>query len=142
MTDTEARNGITILASFLPHTDRDATVGFWQDALGFEVRKDVGYGGMHWLTIGSAAQPDTAIVFYPPQSTPDLSDEERAVIAGMMARGSFGMITLVAADLEAEFARIKAAGAEVVQEPTDQQWGERDCVFRDPSGNMVRINQA
>jgi predicted enzyme related to lactoylglutathione lyase len=141
MSDSSS-TGITILNSFLPHNDRDASVAFYRDALGFEIRNDVGYNGMHWLTFGAPGQADTAIVLYPPMTTPDLTDSERQTIQEMMAKGTFGNITLAATDLEATFARIKATGATVVQEPTDQQWGARDCVFRDPSGNTIRINQA
>jgi catechol 2,3-dioxygenase-like lactoylglutathione lyase family enzyme len=134
--------GISILNSFLPHNDRDASVAFYQDVLGFEIRNDVGYNGMHWLTLGPPGQGDTNIVLYPLIATPDLTDDERGTIQAMMEKGTFGRITLAASDVDGEFARIKAAGAIVAQEPTDQQWGGRDCAFKDPSGNEVRITQA
>jgi len=132
---------ITISAGFLPHTDPDATIGFYRDILGFEVRNDVGYNGMHWITVGPKGQPDVSIVIYPPGADPGVTDDERRTILEMMAKGTFAMLTLAADDLEAEFERLQAAGAEVVQEPTDQPYGIRDCAFRDPAGNLLRVNQ-
>jgi len=133
---------ITIFSSFLPHNDPDETLAFYRDTLGFEVRNDVGYGGMHWITVGSAEQPDTSIVLYPPAATPGITDDERRIIAEMMAKGTFAMVTLATADLDATFERIQASGAEIVQEPTDQPYGVRDCAVRDPAGNLIRINEA
>ena len=132
---------ITIHASFLPHDDRDACVGFYRDALGFEVRNDVGYNGMHWITVGPADQPDTSIVLYPVAATPGVTDDERRTIAEMMAKGTFASINLATADLDDTFERLESSGAEVVQEPTDQPYGVRDCAFRDPAGNLLRINE-
>ncbi|WP_148572419.1 VOC family protein [Nocardioides caldifontis] len=133
---------ITIHSSFLPHTDPDASLAFYRDALGFEVRKDVGYGGMRWLTIGPPDQPDTNIVLYPPTADPGITEEEGRTIAEMMAKGTFASIMLAAKDVDAVFERVQAAGSgEVMQEPTDQDWGTRDCAFRDPAGNTVRIQQ-
>ena len=131
---------ITIHSSFLPHEDPDATLAFYRDALGFEVRNDVEYAGMHWITVGPPDQPDTAIVLYPPAASPGLTDDERRTVAEMMAKGTYGHVILATPDVDAAFARIEATGAEVVQEPTDQPYGVRDCAFRDPSGNLVRIN--
>jgi catechol 2,3-dioxygenase-like lactoylglutathione lyase family enzyme len=131
---------ITIHSSFLPHEDPEATLAFYRDALGFEVRNDVEYAGMHWITVGPPDQPDTAIVLYPPAASPGLTDDERRTVAEMMAKGTYGHVILATADVDAAFARIEATGAEVVQEPTDQPYGVRDCAFRDPSGNLVRIN--
>lgn len=133
---------ITIHSSFLPHEDPDATLAFYRDALGFEVRNDVEYAGMHWITVGPPGQPDTSIVLYPPAASPGLTDGERRTIAEMMAKGTYGHVILAATDLDAAFERIQASGAEVVQEPVDQPYGVRDCAFRDPSGNLVRINDA
>jgi uncharacterized glyoxalase superfamily protein PhnB len=130
---------ITIHASFLPHDDPDASVAFYRDALGFEVRNDVEYQGLHWITVGPANQPDTAIVLYPPSVTPGITDEEQRTIAEMMAKGTFASINLATTDLDATFERLQASDAEVVQEPTDQPYGVRDCSFRDPSGNLLRI---
>ncbi|HLK43980.1 MAG TPA: VOC family protein [Thermoleophilia bacterium] len=131
---------ITIHSSFLPHEDPEATLAFYRDALGFEVRNDVEYAGMHWITVGPPDQPDTAIVLYPPAASPGLTDDERRTVAEMMAKGTYGHVILATPDVDAAFARIEATGAEVVQEPTDQPYGVRDCAFRDPSGNLVRIN--
>ncbi len=132
---------INIHSSFLPHSDRDAALAFYRDALGFELRNDVGYNGMHWLTVGPPDQPDTAIVLYPPQASPGLTDEERRTVAEMMAKGTYASILLATKDVDGAFEKVQATDAEVVQEPTDQPYGVRDCAFRDPSGNMVRIQQ-
>lgn len=133
---------LSIHSSFLPHNDADAALTFYRDALGFEVRKDVAYNGMRWITVGPVDQPDTSIVLHPPGASPGLTDDERRMIDEMMAKGTYGMIILEAADLGATFERLQATGAEVIQEPTDQPYGIRDCAFRDPSGNHIRINQA
>jgi len=132
---------ITIHASFLPHDDPEASLTFYRDALGFEVRNDVGYGGMRWLTVGPADQPGTSIVLHPPAADPGITDDERRTIAEMMAKGTYSGILLATADLDDAFARLQAGDAEVVQEPTDQPYGVRDCAFRDPAGNMVRIQE-
>ncbi|WP_314172931.1 VOC family protein [Streptomyces winkii] len=132
---------ITIHASFLPHDDPDASVAFYRDTLGFEVRMDVGYDGMRWITVGPAEQPGTSIVLYPPSASPGITDDERRTIAEMMAKGSYGMIVLATHDLDATFERVQSRDAEVVQEPTEQPYGVRDCAFRDPAGNMVRVQE-
>ena len=132
---------ITIHSSFLPHDDPDAALAFYRDTLGFEVRNDVGYGGMRWITVGPADQPDTSIVLYPPFAAPGVTVDERRTIAEMMAKGSYAIIVLASADLDAVFDRLQASGAEVVQEPTEQPYGIRDCAFRDPAGNLIRINE-
>ncbi|MFC7406687.1 VOC family protein [Georgenia alba] len=132
---------ITIHASFLPHTDPEASLGFYRDALGFEVRQDVGYGDMRWITVGPAGRPDTNIVLYPPTADPGITEDEGKVIAEMMAKGTFASIMLATPDVDAAFEKIQAAGVEVMQEPTDQDWGMRDCAFRDPAGNTVRMQQ-
>jgi catechol 2,3-dioxygenase-like lactoylglutathione lyase family enzyme len=131
----------TIHSTFLPHNDADESLAFYRDALGFEVRNDVGYGGMHWITVGPPDQPGTSILLYPPAATPGLTDDERRAVVEMMAKGSYGRIILATADLDGAFERLQASGAEVVQEPTEQPYGIRDCAFRDPAGNEVRINQ-
>ena len=132
---------ITILSSFLPHIDPDASVAFYRDTLGFEVRNDVGYGGMRWITVGPAGQPGTSVVLYPPFATPGVTEDERRTIAEMMAKGSYAIIVLATDDLDGAFARLEAGGAEVVQEPTEQPYGVRDCAFRDPAGNLIRLNE-
>jgi len=132
---------ITIHSSFLPHNDPQASLAFYRDILGFEVRNDVGYKGMRWITVGPAGQPGTSIVLYPPGATPGINDDERRTIEEMMAKGTYGMIILASADLDGTFDRVQAAGAEVIHEPTEQPYGVRDCAFRDPAGNHVRINE-
>jgi catechol 2,3-dioxygenase-like lactoylglutathione lyase family enzyme len=132
---------INIHYAFLPHDDPEASLAFYRDALGFEVRNDVGYEGMRWLTVGPTDQPGTSIVLYPPAAEPGLTDDERRTVAEMMAKGSYGRITLSAADLDDTFARLQAGDVEVVEEPTDQPYGVRDCAIRDPAGNLIRINQ-
>jgi predicted enzyme related to lactoylglutathione lyase len=132
---------ITIHSSFLPHEDPDASLAFYRDTLDFEVRNDVGYGGMRWITVGPADQPDTSIVLYPPAADPGVTDDERRTIAEMMAKGSYRLIILATADLDGAFARLQASGAEVVQEPIDQPYRVRDCAFRDPAGNLIRMNE-
>jgi uncharacterized glyoxalase superfamily protein PhnB len=132
---------ITIHASFLPHNDPDDSLTFYRDTLGFEVRNDVEYGGMHWITVGPADQPDTSIVLYPPGVTPGVTDDERRTIVEMMAKGTYASINLATPDLDGTFERLQASGAEVVQEPTEQPYGLRDCAFRDPAGNLLRIQE-
>jgi uncharacterized glyoxalase superfamily protein PhnB len=133
---------ITIHASFLPHNDPDASLAFYRDTLGFEVRGDVEYGGLHWITVGPADQPDTSIVLYPPAATPGITDDERRTITEMMAKGTFASVNLATIDLDDTFARLQASDAgEVVQEPTDQPYGVRDCSFRDAAGNLIRIQE-
>lgn len=133
--------GITIHASFLPHDDPDAALAFYRDTLGFEVRGDVGYEGMRWITVGPPDQPGTSIVLHPPAADPGITDAERRTIAEMMAKGTYAGILLATADLDGAFARVQAGEAEVVQEPTEQPYGVRDCAVRDPAGNMVRIQE-
>jgi predicted enzyme related to lactoylglutathione lyase len=132
---------ITIHASFLPHNDPDASLAFYRDTLGFAVRMDVGYGGMRWVTVGPADQPGTSIVLYPPGADPGVTDDERGTIVEMMAKGTYAMILLATADLDSTFERVQGSGAEVVQEPTEQPYGVRDCAIRDPAGNLMRIQE-
>jgi catechol 2,3-dioxygenase-like lactoylglutathione lyase family enzyme len=132
---------ITIHSSMLPHDDPEASLAFYRDTLGFDVRGDVEYGGMHWITVGPADQPDTSIVLYPPAATPGITEDERRTIAEMMAKGTYASINLATKDLDGAFERVQAGDAEVVQEPTEQPYGVRDCAFRDPSGNLVRIQE-
>jgi catechol 2,3-dioxygenase-like lactoylglutathione lyase family enzyme len=131
---------ITINTTVLPHDDPDASVAFFRDTLGFEVRSDVGEGKMRWITVGPAGQPETSILLAPPAVDPGITDDERRTIAEMMAKGTYGWIMLATKDLDSTFERVQA-DAEVVQEPTDQPWGMRDCAFRDPAGNMIRIQE-
>lgn len=133
---------ISIHYAFLPHTDAEAALGFYRDALGFEVRNDVGYDGLRWLTVGPQGQPGTSIVLHPPATDPGITDTERQTILELIAKGSYGALTLASDDLDAVFERLVDSGADVVQEPMDQPYGVRDCAFRDPAGNLLRINQA
>ncbi|MCW2570027.1 MAG: putative lyase [Frankiales bacterium] len=132
---------ITIHTTVLPHSDPDASVAFYRDTLGFEVRDDVGKGTMRWITAGPADQPSTSILLAPPATDPGITDDERRTITEMMAKGTYGWILLATADLDGTFEKVQAGDAEVVQEPTDQPYGFRDCAFRDPAGNMVRIRE-
>jgi catechol 2,3-dioxygenase-like lactoylglutathione lyase family enzyme len=132
---------ITIYSSFLPHSDPDASLAFYRDVLGFEVRNDVGYQGMRWITVGPAGQPGTSIVLYPPNASPGVTEDERRTIAEMMAKGTYATMLLATANLDAAFERVQASGAEVVEEPTEQPYGVRDCAVRDPAGNLLRIQE-
>src|SRR5262245_46536514 len=126
---------ITIHQSFLPHTDPDASMAFYRDVLGFEIGNDVGYQGMRWITVGPVGQPDTSLVLHTPTARPGITDDERRTLLELLAKGSYFGVNLATPDLDETFARIEANGAEVVQQPTDQPYGIRDCAFRDPSGN-------
>ncbi len=132
---------LTIASTFLPHDDPDASLAFYRDTLGFEVRNDVGYGGMRWITVGPVGQPDTSVVLYPPFAAPGITADERRTIVEMMAKGSYAIIILSTADLDGVFEQLQASGADVVQEPIEQPYGVRDCAFRDPAGNLIRINE-
>ncbi len=132
---------VTIYSSMLPHTDPEASLAFYRDTLGFEVRNDVGYEGMRWITVGPAGQPGTSIVLYPPGADPGITEEERRTIAEMMAKGTYAQINLATNDLDGTFERLQASGAEIMQEPIEQDWGARDCAVRDPAGNTVRIQE-
>jgi predicted enzyme related to lactoylglutathione lyase len=132
---------MTIHASFLPHTDPDASLAFYRDVLGFEIRNDVGYGDMRWITVGPAGQPDTSIVLHPPTATPGLTDDERRTIVELIAKGTYFGVNLATPDLDGVFAKLESSGAEVTQEPMEQPYGVRDCAFRDPAGNEIRIQE-
>jgi catechol 2,3-dioxygenase-like lactoylglutathione lyase family enzyme len=132
---------ISIHASFLPHDDPDSSVAFYRDTLGFEIRNDVGKGTMRWVTVGPAGQPDVNIVLAPPAANPGITDDERRTIAEMMAKGTYATLVLATKDLDGTFDRLQAHDAEIVQEPTDQPYGVRDCAVRDPAGNLIRIQE-
>jgi uncharacterized glyoxalase superfamily protein PhnB len=133
---------IKIHYAFLPHTDANAALAFYRDTLGFEVRNDVGYEGMRWLTVGPADQPETSVVLHPPAVDPGLTDDERQTVLALIAKGSYGAaLTLATNDLDGLFKRLVDSGADVLQEPMDQPYGVRDCAFRDPTGNLLRINE-
>jgi uncharacterized glyoxalase superfamily protein PhnB len=132
---------ITIHQAYLPHDDPDAALSFYRDTLGFEVRGDVGYEGMRWITVGPVDQPGTSIVLHPPAADPGITDDERRTIAEMMAKGTYASINLATKDLDGAFEQLQASDAEVVQEPTEQPYGVRDCAVRDPAGNLIRIQE-
>jgi catechol 2,3-dioxygenase-like lactoylglutathione lyase family enzyme len=132
---------ITIHNTFLPHDDPEASLAFYRDTLGFELRLDVGGGKMRWLTVGPPNQPGTSIVLHPPAAYPGTTDDERRIIAEMMAKGTYAIITFATPDLDGTFDRLQASGAEIVQEPTEQPYGVRDCAVRDPAGTLIRINE-
>jgi uncharacterized glyoxalase superfamily protein PhnB len=132
---------ISIHNAFLPHTDRDTAVAFYCDTLGLDLRNDVGYNGMHWLTVGHPDQPGTSLVLTPPAADPGVTEEERRTITEMMAKGTYAILTLATPDLDATFAKLEASDADIVQEPIDQPYGIRDCAVRDPFGNLLRINE-
>jgi predicted enzyme related to lactoylglutathione lyase len=132
---------ITIHASVLPHDDPEASLAFYRDTLGFEVRTDVGSGKMRWITVGPADQADTSILLAPPATDPGITEDERRTIAEMMAKGTYGWILLATRDLDGTFEQVQASDAEIVQEPTEQPYGLRDCAVRDPAGNLIRIQE-
>jgi len=132
---------LSIHSTFLPHDDPEASLAFYRDALGFEVRGNVGKGTMRWITVGPAGQPGTSIVLYPPGVDPGITDDERRTIAEMMAKGTYGILTLATDDLDGTFEQLQGKDVDVVQEPTEQPYGIRDCAVRDPAGNLIRINQ-
>jgi catechol 2,3-dioxygenase-like lactoylglutathione lyase family enzyme len=132
---------LTIHTTVLPHDDPDESLAFYRDTLGFEVRTDVGQDKMRWISVGPADQPGTSILLAPPAADPGITDDERRTIAEMMAKGTYGWILLATEDVDGTFERLQASGAEVVQEPIDQPYGFRDCAFRDPAGNLIRIQE-
>lgn len=132
---------LSINTAFLPHLDPEASLHFYKEVLGFEVRKDVAYEDMRWITVGPKNQPDVSIVLSPPAADPTISDQERETILELMAKGSYGAINLTAENLDDTFEKLEAANVEIIQEPTDQDYGLRDCAVRDPAGNTIRINQ-
>ena len=132
---------LTIHTTFLPADDPEASLTFYRDTLGFEVRGDVGKGAMRWITVGSSTQPQTSIVLHPPAVDPGITDAERRTIAELMAKGSFATIVLASADVDGTFEQVQASGAEVVQEPTEQPYGVRDCAIRDQAGNLIRLQE-
>ncbi|MFE9301419.1 VOC family protein [Streptomyces sp. NPDC006856] len=132
---------LTIHTTVLPHEDPEASLAFFRDVLGFEVRSDVGQGRARWITVGPPGQPGTSILLAPPAADPGITRDERRTITEMMAKGTYGWILLAAPDLDAVFREVSAGDTEVVQEPTQQPYGVRDCAFRDPAGNLIRIQE-
>lgn len=126
---------------FIAVDDHDKALGFYRDALGLEVRNDVGFEGMRWVTVGSPGQPDVEIVLEPPLADPNASAADRQAMAELLAKGMLRGVIFATDDVDATFEHIRAAGGEVLQEPVDQPYGVRDCAFRDPAGNMLRFSQ-
>ncbi|OXM51861.1 VOC family protein [Amycolatopsis alba] len=131
---------IAIHGSFLPQTDPEAAIAFYRDLLGFEVRNDVGYEGLRWITVGPPGQP-VSIVLHPPAVDPGITEDERRVIGEMMAKGTYAGILFSSDDLDGLFKHLAEGNAEIIQEPTDQPYGLRDGAVRDPAGNLIRIQQ-
>lgn len=119
--------------------DVDESIAFYRDALGLEVRNDVASGGYRWVTLGSAAQPGLELVVSEPHAGRSKTDGD--ALQELLTKGALPMLVFRSDDLDGIFETVRASGAEVLQEPTDQPWGPRDCAFRDPSGNTVRISQ-
>jgi catechol 2,3-dioxygenase-like lactoylglutathione lyase family enzyme len=132
---------INLSQCFIAVDDHDQALAFYRDVLGLEVRNDVAFEGMRWVTVGSPAQPGVDIVLEPPLADPNASDDDRKAMAELLAKGMLRGVIFTTDDVDATFERIRAAGAEVLQEPVDQPYGVRDCAFRDPAGNMLRFNQ-
>jgi uncharacterized glyoxalase superfamily protein PhnB len=132
---------VRIHTTFLPHDDPEASLAFYRDTLGFEVRLDVGGGKMRWITVGPPDEAATGIVLTPPAVDPGITDEERRTITEMMAKGTYAILMLATKDLDGVFARMQAHGVEVVEPPTEQPYGIRDCSVRDPAGNMIKIQE-
>jgi catechol 2,3-dioxygenase-like lactoylglutathione lyase family enzyme len=133
---------INLSTCFIAVDDFDKAIAFYRDVLGLEVRLDVGYEGMRWVTVGSPDQPDVNIVLEPPLADPNAASADKEAMAALLAKGFLRGVIFSTDDVDATFERVRAAGADVLQEPIDQPYGVRDCAFRDPAGNMLRFNQA
>ncbi|MFF7649168.1 VOC family protein [Streptomyces sp. NPDC007983] len=134
-------NNITLSTCFIAVDDHDKALAFYRDILGLEVRNDVGFEGMRWVTVGSPSQPDVSIVLEPPAANPNASPADKQAMAELLAKGMLRGVLFATEDVDATFEHIRAAGGEVLQEPIDQPYGVRDCAFRDPAGNLLRFNQ-
>ncbi|MCX4959176.1 VOC family protein [Streptomyces virginiae] len=132
---------INLSQCFIAVDDHDKALAFYRDILGLEVRNDVGFEGMRWVTVASPTQPDVEIVLEPPLADPGASAADRHAMAELLAKGLLRGVIFSTDDVDATFEHIRAAGGEVLQEPVDQPYGVRDCAFRDPAGNMLRFNQ-
>ncbi|WP_406183474.1 VOC family protein [Streptomyces sp. NBC_01006] len=132
---------IKLSQCFIAVDDHEKALAFYRDALGLEVRNDVAFEGMRWVTVGSPAQPDVEIVLEPPAANPNAAPADKRAMAELLAKGMLRGVIFSTDDVDAAFERIRAAGAEVLQEPADQPYGVRDCAFRDPAGNMLRFSQ-
>ncbi|MCZ9351620.1 VOC family protein [Streptomyces mutabilis] len=132
---------INLSQCFIAVDDHDKALAFYRDVLGMEVRNDVGFEGMRWVTVGSPAQPDVDIVLEPPLADPNASASDKEAMVELLAKGLLRGVIFSTDDVDATFERVSAAGAEVLQEPVDQPYGVRDCAFRDPAGNMLRFHR-
>ncbi|MFH8842795.1 VOC family protein [Streptomyces sp. NPDC017868] len=132
---------IKLSQCFITVDDADKALTFYRDALGLDVRNDVGYEGMRWVTLGSPEQPDVAVVLETPLPDPGASEADRKAVTDLLAKGLLRGVVFSTQDVDATFERVRAAGGEVLQEPVDQHYGVRDCAFRDPAGNMIRFAQ-
>ncbi|MDG4826112.1 VOC family protein [Asanoa sp. WMMD1127] len=132
---------ISLSTCFIAVDDFDKAIAFYRDVLGMEVRNDVGFEGMRWVTVGSPEQPGVDIVLEPPLADPNASPADKQNMSELLAKGLLRGVIFTTDDVDGTFERIRAAGGEVLQEPMDQPYGVRDCAFRDPSGNMLRFNQ-
>jgi predicted enzyme related to lactoylglutathione lyase len=126
---------------FIAVNDHDEALAFYRDVLGLEVRNDVRFEGMRWVSVGPASQPEINIVLEPPAANPNASPADRQTMNELLAKGMLRGVIFTTNDCDATFEHIRAGGAEVLQEPMDQPYGVRDCAFRDPAGNMLRFNQ-
>ncbi|MER5884578.1 VOC family protein [Streptomyces sp. NPDC001941] len=132
---------ISLSTCFIAVDDHDKAIAFYRDVLGLDVRNDVGFEGMRWVTVGSPSQPDVNIVLEPPLADPAAAPDDRRAMAELLAKGLLRGVIFSTADCDATFKRISEAGGDVLQEPMDQPYGMRDCAFRDPSGNLLRFTQ-
>ncbi|MGW0881050.1 VOC family protein [Streptomyces sp. NPDC002671] len=137
--DVNDVSGVKLAQCFIAVDDHDKALAFYRDVLGLEVRNDVGFEGMRWVTLGSPLQPDVEIVLEPPGADPDASPADRQAMAELLAKGLLRGVIFTTPDCDALFERVRASGADVLQEPTDQPYGVRDCAFRDPAGNQLRF---
>ncbi|MEW2495777.1 VOC family protein [Streptomyces nodosus] len=132
---------VKLAQCFIAVDDHDKALAFYRDVLGLEVRNDVGFEGMRWVTVGSPLQPDVEIVLEPPGMNPDASPADRQAMAELLAKGMLRGVIFSTSDCDTLFERVQASGADLVQEPMDQPYGVRDCAFRDPAGNLLRFTQ-
>jgi predicted enzyme related to lactoylglutathione lyase len=135
------RMDIKLSQCFIPVDDHDKALTFYRDVLGLEVRNDVKFEGMRWVTVGAPSQPDMDIVLEPPVADPNASPADKEAAAVLLAKGLLRGVIFSTDDCDATFEHIRAGGGEVLQEPIDQFYGVRDCAFRDPSGNMLRFSE-
>jgi catechol 2,3-dioxygenase-like lactoylglutathione lyase family enzyme len=132
---------LTVSHTFITVSDQDQALKFYRDVIGLKVVNDVAFDGLRWLSLTPPAQPGVEIVLQVPEQYPDISPADRDAIAALVAKGLLAGVIFATDDCDATFEQLRAAGAEVLQEPIDQPYGVRDCAFRDPAGNMLRFSQ-